>query len=200
MSKFKITYPSGATPIDLDEIRELIPDYISTMEELNQLEQANIADAFFWAEKQSLEDLLSATFVFKLHEQMFNQVWKWAGKMRKTTKNIGVAKERIMNDLAILLKDADYWLKEKTYSPEETAIKVHHRLVQIHVFPNGNGRHARLMTDLLLIKLDQPKFSWGSERKSSPIEIEGPIREEYISALRYADNGDFDSLIKFARS
>lgn len=92
MSKFKISYPSGATSIDPDELKDLIPDYISTMGELNQLEQSNIADGFIWAGKQDLDDLLSVTFVLKLHQNMFKQVWNWAGKTRKSNKNIGVMK------------------------------------------------------------------------------------------------------------
>ncbi len=111
MSKYKITYPIGATLIDPDEAKDLIPDYISTMGELNQVEQSNIADAFVWAGRQALDELLTGTFVFKLHKRMFNQVWKWAGQTRRSNKNIGVMKEHIMNDLAQLLGDAKYWVE-----------------------------------------------------------------------------------------
>ena len=194
MSKFKIEYHSGATPINPDEIRDLIPDYISTMGELNQVEQSNIADAFVWADKQNLEELLTGTFVFKVHEQMFNRVWKWAGKTRRSNKNIGVMKEHIMNDLAQLLGDAKYWVEHKVFSIDEAAVRFHHRLVQVHIFPNGNGRHARLMTDLFLKKFEASKFSWGS------IEVKDKTRDGYIAALKAADNGDFKLLLKFARS
>lgn len=200
MSKFTVTYPSGATPIDPDELKDLIPDYISTMGELNQVEQSNIADGFVWAEKQIQGDILTGTFIFKLHEKMFEQVWKWAGKMRRTNKNIGVMKEHIMNDLGQLLGNTQFWLEHKTFSNDEIAARFHHRLVQIHVFPNGNGRHARLMTDLLLIKNGEPKFTWGSNGAHSPFEVEGKTRTEYITALKKADQDDFSELIKFARS
>ena len=200
MSKFKVTYPNGATPIDHDELKDLIPDYIATMSEINQAEQTNIADAFVWAEKQDLSELLTATFVFKLHEKMFNQVWRWAGKQRRSNKNIGVMKEQIVNDLGQLLKNVEYWIQHKTYPVDELAARFHHKLVHIHVFPNGNGRHARLMTDLLLNHLNEPRFTWGTQSAATPLEVEGKTRSEYIAALKKADNGDFNELIRFARS
>lgn len=200
MSKFKVTYPSGATPIEPDELKDLVPDYISTMAELNQIEQANIADGFVWAEKQNSEELLTVTFILKLHTKMFNQVWKWAGKMRKSNKNIGVMKEHIMNDLGQLIGNTQFWIEHKTFSNDEIAARFHHRLVQIHIFPNGNGRHARLMTDLLLAKCGEPKFTWGTNGVYTPLEVEGKTRTEYINALKLADQDDFSQLIKFARS
>ncbi len=200
MPKINIKYPPDATPIDPDELKDLIPDYISTMGELNQLEQANIADAYVWVNKQSLEDVLNVTFILKLHEHMFHQVWKWAGKQRRSNKNIGVMKENIMNDLAQLLGNTDYWIKNKTYPPDEIATRFHHRLVQIHVFTNGNGRHSRLMTDLLLKKCGVPKFSWGTNGAHTALEVEGKTRSEYLEALKAADNDDFDLLLKFVKS
>lgn len=200
MSKLEIKYPSGATPIDPDEAHQLIPDYISTIGELNQLEQANIADGLLWASKQNGDNLLSATFIFRLHKEIFGQVWRWAGHARTSNKNIGVMKENIMNSLGQLLKDTQYWIDHKTFESDELAARFHHRLVQIHIFPNGNGRHARLMTDLLLKKLGADKFSWGLTKADTQLETEGKIRSEYIDALKKADQDDFGPLIKFARS
>ncbi len=200
MTKFKMTYASGSTPLDPNEILDLIPDYISTMEELNQVEQSNISDAFVWAENQDLSALLTGTFIFKLHERMFNQVWKWAGKIRKSNKNLGASKESIMNDLGQLLNDTEYWIKNKTFINDELAVRFHHRLVQIHIFTNGNGRHARLMTDLLLVYLSEPKFSWGTSQESQLLNVEGKTRNEYLKALRQADQGQFKTLIQFARN
>lgn len=200
MAKFTLSYLSGATPINPDEIKDLIPDYISTMGELNQLEQSNIADGFVWAGKQNLDDLLSVSFVLKLHENMFNQVWKWAGKLRKSNKNIGVMKENIMTDLAHLMGNTKFWIEHKTFSNDEIAARFHHRLVQIHIFPNGNGRHARLMADLLLQKLGENKFTWGTRGAHTPLEVEGKTRTDYIAALKKADKDDFVDLIKFVRS
>lgn len=200
MSKFQITYAKGATPIDPSELNDLIPDYVSTMGELNTLEQTNITDAFVWAEKQNLEDLLTASFIFELHKQMLNQVWKWAGKQRNTNKNIGVSKEAIMNDLGILLKDTEFWISHKTYSNDEIATRFHHRLVKIHIFPNGNGRHSRLMADLLLKKLGEAKFSWGINGDLSKLISEGSIRNTYINSLKKADQEEYSDLLKFVRS
>ena len=200
MSKIKISYPSGATPIDPNELKDLIPDYISTVDELNQLEQSNIADGFIWAGKQGLDDLLSASFILELHKKMFNQVWRWAGKPRKSNKNIGVMKENIMTDMAILIGNTKFWIDNKTFRNEEIAARFHHRLVQIHVFSNGNGRHARLMTDLLLIKLGENKFTWGTLGAHTPLEVEGKTRSEYVAALKKADKDDFADLIKFVKS
>ena len=200
MAKFKIVAASGATPIDPDEAQELIPDYVATMEELNQAEQSNIADAYVWAGKQNLDDLLTGTFIFKLHERMFGQIWKWAGKMRRSNKNIGVHKENIMTDLGQLLGDAQYWVKNSSFPIDEIAARFHHRLVQIHVFPNGNGRHARLMTDLFLEKCGGQKFTWGTLNPHTSLEVEGKTRTEYITALRAADDDNFVALIQFARS
>ncbi len=200
MAKFKLSYPSGATPIDPDELRDLIPDYISTMDELNQLEQSNIADGFVWAGKQDLDDLLSVTFVLKLHENLFKQVWKWAGKTRRSNKNIGVIKENIMTDLAILLGNTKFWIENKTFNNDEIAARFHHRLVQIHVFPNGNGRHARLMTDLLLQRLGENEFTWGTLGAHTPLEVEGKTRSNYVAAIKKADKHDFEDLIKFVKS
>lgn len=200
MSKFKISYPSGATPIDPDELKDLIPDYISTMGELNLLEQSNITDGFVWAGKQGLDDLLSVSFILKLHEKMFNQVWRWAGKTRKSNKNIGVMKENIMTDLGILIGNTKFWIENKTFANDEIAARFHHRLVQIHVFPNGNGRHARLMTDLLLQNLGENKFTWGSLEAHTQLEVEGNTRSEYVAALKKADQDNFLDLIKFVKS
>ncbi len=200
MSKFKVTFPSDATPIEPDGLKDLIPDYISKMSELNQAEQSNIADGFVWAERQIQEDLLNAFFIFKLHQKMFGDVWKWAGTMRRSNTNIGVSKEHIMNDLGQLLGNTQYWLENNTYSIDETAARFHHRLVQIHVFPNGNGRHARLMTDLILLKNGASRFSWGTNGTYTPLEVEGKTRSDYLAALKKADQNDFDALVAFARS
>ncbi len=200
MTSFKLTYQKGATPLDLDEASELIPKYISTQGDLNELEQSNIANAFLWAQRANLDHLLTATFILTLHKKMFADVWKWAGKSRSSNKNIGVAKEQIMEELGLLLQDTKYWIEHNTFDEDEIAARFHQRLVRIHVFPNGNGRHARLTTDLLLKRLGQPAFTWGSSTSQNPLETEGPTRKSYIAALKEADLGDYRSLLIFARS
>ena len=200
MSKLKPKYAPGATPLDPNEIEGLIPDYITTQKELNILEQQNIIEGMNWAEKQKKPDVLSITFNHKLHKQMFNQVWKWAGKTRTTDKNIGVHWQQIHTQLDNLFKNTQYWIENKTYKWDELAARFHHRLVSIHSFPNGNGRHARLMTDVLLKSNNQKSFTWGEKMHSSPIEIEGTTRKAYLSALKKADKNNFIDLIKFAKN
>ncbi len=109
-------------------------------------------------------------------------------------------KENMMTDLAILIGNTEFWIDNKTFSYDETAVRFHHRLVQIHLFSNGNGRHARLITDLLLRKLGENKFTWGALGAHDPIEVEGKSRSEYIAALKKADKGDFVDLMKFVKS
>lgn len=105
-----------------------------------------------------------------------------------------------MTDLGILIGNTNFWIENKTFSNDEIAARFHNRLVQIHVFPNGNGRHARLMTDLLLQKLSENKFTWSTLGAHAPIEVEGKTRSDYVAALKKADNDDFDDLMKFVKS
>ena len=200
MSKLKPKYAPGATPLDLNEIKGLIPDYITTQKELNVLEQQNIIEGMNWAEQQKNPDVLSITFNYKLHKQMFNQVWKWAGKPRTTDKNIGVHWQQIPTQLDNFFKNTQYWIENKIYKWDELAVRFHHKLVSIHSFPNGNGRHARLMTDILLKSNNQKPFTWGEKINSSPIETEGKSRKAYLSALKKSDRNNFTDLIKFAKS
>ena len=190
-------YPEGATPIDEDEKEGLLIPHISTKEELNELEQRNISDAYSWLDRTRRRDYLSEEFIRNLHEKMFGKVWAWAGDYRRTEKNIGVDWAQIPIQFRQLLNDVRYWIDQETYSPDEIAARFHHRLVLIHLFPNGNGRHARVMTDILLEKvLDQEPFSWGS---GSLIE-EGDVRTTYIQALRSADAHDYEPLLHLVRS
>ena len=190
-------YPEGATPIDEHEKQGLLIDHISTHEELNEWEQRNMTDAYSWLDRTRRKDILSEEFIRKLHEEMFGKVWAWAGKYRRTDKNIGVDWTQISVRFRELLNDAQYWIYHQTYSPDDIATRFHHRLVFIHLFPNGNGRHARVMTDVLLEKvLKQEPFSWGSGN----LFEEGDVRATYIQALRSADGYDYQPLIDFVRS
>jgi Fic-DOC domain mobile mystery protein B len=190
-------YPEGATPIDEDEKQGLLIDHISTHEELNEWEQRNIADAFSWLDRTRRKDILSEDFIRKLHEEMFGKVWAWAGEYRRTDKNIGVDWVLISVRFRDLLNDVRYWIDNETYAPDEIATRFHHRLVQIHLFPNGNGRHARVMTDVLLENvLKQEPFSWGSGN----LIKEGELRATYIQALRSADGHNYKPLLDFVRS
>ncbi len=192
--------PKGATPLSPDEFSGLIPKVITTHGELNRLEQKNILEGLTWAHKQK-GNILTATFVFELHKQMFNQVWKWAGKQRTSDKNIGVHWAEILNKLSMLLSNTEYRLNHEPKDHiDRIAIEFHHKLVQIHAFPNGNGRHARLITDLLLERQGHPAFSWGANTSQEEIHVESHIRDNYIHALKQADQKKYDELLKFARS
>jgi len=186
---------NGGTPLSNEERDGLIPSYITLRSELNTAEQANILEAESWAFERR-RDVLNERFLDRLHKQMFGRVWRWAGMHRRSGKNIGVDAYRIPQELRQLVDDCRYWLDDDTYDPEEIAVRYHHRLVWIHCYPNGNGRHARLATDLLLVGNGHERFSWG--RKN--LQNVGETRERYIAALQAADNQDFGPLIDFVRS
>lgn len=186
----------GASPVDPNEIDGLLPSYIRTQEELNEWEQANIGRALAWVARARRRDALSEAFVRELHRRMFDDTWRWAGSFRSTERNIGVAPEQIAPRLRDLLEDARYWLMHRTYPIDEAAARFHHRLVSIHCFANGNGRHARLMTDLLLVSRGQQPFTWGR----ADLVRTGDARERYLAALRAADRHDYVQLLAFVRS
>ena len=188
-------YPPGATPLDADELSCLIPGHIATQGELNEWEQLNIAHGEEWALRQR-KDILDDAFVRQLHHRMFGETWSWAGGYRTTDKNLGVEWQQIGVKLRDLINDVRYQIEQASYTPDEIATRFHHRLVAIHPFPNGNGRHARMMADLLIQKLGQPRFSWGSKSLNEASET----RARYIEALRAADNGDIKLLMDFVRS
>ena len=190
-----LDYSSGATPLDADELASLIPGHITTQGELNEWEQLNILQGEAWAGKQR-NDILDETFIRRLHRQMFGETWRWAGEFRKSDKNIGVDWLKISVELRNLLDDVRYQIDHATYPPDETAVRFHHRLVAIHPFSNGNGRHARLMADLLVERLGRPRFTWGSGSLVDASET----RQRYIAALQAADSRDYAPLIAFARS
>ena len=169
--------------------------HITTRGELDELEQANIVEGMQWLKKQKNPDVLTEGFACKLHKQLFGKVWKWAGSFRKTEKNIGVDPIQIAIQLCQLLDDALYWIEHDTYSPKELAARFHHKLVYIHLFPNGNGRHARIMADAVLTKLmGQPAIDWAGGYR---LEKMNERRDQYIAALKAADGHDFNALLEF---
>jgi Fic-DOC domain mobile mystery protein B len=188
----------GKTPLSADERAGLLPS-LATREELNQWERSNILEAYAWAFAPSnfaRQDPVTEAYVRGLHRRMFDQTWTWAGHYRSTEKNIGIPHHQIRDSLAGLLGDVRYWLEQSTYPPDEIAIRFHHRLVSIHPFANGNGRHARLIADVLAQRQGRPGFSWGS----SAIARAGDYRRAYIEALRAADRNDIQLLLHFART
>lgn len=194
-------YIDGQTPLDEDEKEGLLIDSITTRGELDEFEQLNIQKAVKWSMSQSLkmEEILTEEFVRRLHKRMFDETWAWAGFFRKSNKNIGVDWHTIGTALNHLLGDCRYWIEHGTYrDQDELVIRFKHRLVNIHCFPNGNGRHSRLMADILIkYVFDRSEFTWGS---GNDLVAKGNARAEYISAIRTADKGDIFPLVKFARS
>lgn len=187
----------GQTPIDDDEKAGLIPRHISTIAELNEWEAVNIHAAVQWVGRQRQLDVLNEAFCRRLHKEMFKDTWRWAGEFRRSDKNIGCDWLQISIKLRQLLGNMAYWIEEDTYSVDEIAARFHHLLVSIHPFPNGNGRHARAMTDALLRQLGAKPFTWGGDQD---LGSASKVRTQYIEALRAADQRDYALLLAFVRS
>ena len=185
----------AATPLEAEEREQLIPTYITVRSELNEAEQINIADADRWAFSRK-RNVLDAGFLRTLHKRMFGNVWRWAGQYRTTARKIGVDAYRIGTDLAAHIDDVTFWIENETYELDEIVARFHHRLVQIHPFPNGNGRHGRLAADLLAKQLGVERFTWGSKSGADS----KTIRDDYVAALRAADEHNIETLKTFVRS
>lgn len=193
-----LQYKNGQTPLDEEEKEGLKIKSITTQGELDEFEQLNIEKAVEWTIHNNLkpERILTEKFVKDLHKKMYGDVWKWAGEFRKSDKNLGIKWTQIGIELKTLIDDAKYWIENNTYTPEEIAIRFKHRIVAIHCFPNGNGRHSRMMADIIMESIFGGKnFSW---HQSNMVKADD-TRKEYIAALRKADNGDINPLIEFAK-
>lgn len=194
-----LQYIDGQTPLDEEEKEGLLIPTITTREELDEFEQKNIEEAILWvlSKKLKKETIFTEKFIKDLHKKMYGVVWKWAGDFRQTNKNIGIDYWKISTELKVLLDDALFWIENKTFPVDDLAIIFKHRLVSIHCFPNGNGRHSRLMADIIASKIFGEKvFSWGGENLSH----ETNARERYLTAVKLADKGNYFDLIVFARS
>ncbi|PKL79787.1 MAG: cell filamentation protein Fic [Ignavibacteriae bacterium HGW-Ignavibacteriae-4] len=194
-----LQYQVGQTPLNKNEMSGLKIKSITTQSELDELEQLNIEKAIEWTINTRLktERILTEKFVKDLHKRMYGDVWKWAGEFRKSDKNIGVQWTQIRLELKNTIDDTIYWIENNTYSSEEIAIRFKHRIVSIHCFPNGNGRHSRLMADIIMEFVFKDKiFTW---HKSNMLKAD-EVRKKYIEALRNADNREIQPLIDFAKS
>jgi Fic-DOC domain mobile mystery protein B len=194
-----LEYINGQTPIDEEEKEGLLIETIATRAELDEFEQQNIEDAIQWTLGRSIKPgrILTESFIRSLHKRMYQNVWRWAGNFRKSDKNIGIDKWQIPTALKALCDDAAFWIKNETYPADETAIRFKHRLVSIHCFSNGNGRHSRLMADIIIDKIyRQPVFTWGA----GDVAKTGETRTNYLHALKEADKGQFAALLRFART
>ena len=190
--------PDDATPLDPALRGDLLQTWITTRADLNEAEQENIVKGAAWARRRrgGAEALLKEDFSKSLHKQMFGEVWKWAGAYRKNELNIGIAPHLVAAEMPVIFDNARYWVVHKTFPSDEIAVQLHHKLTQVHGFPNGNGRHARMMADLLIEKLGGRPFTWGG----GGIHDRGTLRDAYITALKAADGHDYGPLVAFARS
>jgi len=191
----KMDYPEGATPLDPDELEGLKFKHVTTRGQLDHLEQANIQNGLRWLSRRKNVDILNEAFIRQLHKNLFSEVWTWAGVFRTTEKNIGIDPHQMAVQLRMLLDDARYWIENNTYSPIETAVRFHHKLVYIHLFPNWNGRHARIMADAVLTKvLKLESIDWAS---GHDLQAMNERRRAYIQALQEADKGNYQPLLRF---
>jgi len=192
-----IKYSEGATPLEPDEIKGLLLTHITKRAELDRWEMDNINQAYQWTDQLKNSNILNEDFIRLLHKKMFGNVWKWAGQFRKSEKNIGIPWVEIPVELKLLCDDVNAWLEFDTYAADKFAARFHHRIVYIHPFANGNGRHARLMADLILEKIfNKHPFTWGR----ASLTKQGESRKLYIEALKAADDFDYSLLMKFVRS
>jgi Fic-DOC domain mobile mystery protein B len=192
--------PEGGTLIDDEDREGLLPDFLLTRADLNEVEYENIAVAYPWANRQARLrgplGVLDYSFLFSLHKQMFQNVWKWAGTQRRRLTNLGVDPAQIPDQVRQALDDVRFWHTEDLFSADERAARIHHRLVTVHPFPNGNGRCTRLVADLYLVSIGEAPFTWGSGQGGSS----AAIRAAYISALVAAPSDAYASLSVFGRS
>ena len=192
--------PEDATPLDPGLRNDLLPTWITNRSDLNEAEQENILKGSAWARRNrrtpEATDILTDSYVKTLHERMFGEVWRWAGSYRQNELNIGIASHLVPARMPEFLGTVRFWIEQKTYPADEIAVRLHHGLTQIHGFPNGNGRHAREMADLLIERLGGDAFTWGS----GSLQDTGALRAKYINALKAADGHDMTPLMDFVRS
>ncbi|TGL63273.1 mobile mystery protein B [Leptospira sarikeiensis] len=189
----------GHTPIDPNESAGLKIGSISTIDELNEWEQFNIEKALDWSSRRkfSKEKILIPEFIHLVHKKMFEDVWTWAGEIRKSNKNLGVDKFKIRTELYQLIENCKFWIENRTYDPDEIAIRFKYKIVSIHCYPNGNGRHSRLIADIIISNIfNMPVFSWGRRTLGS----DDKARKTYLKTLKEADDGNLLPLLKFSRS
>jgi Fic-DOC domain mobile mystery protein B len=193
--------PDGATPLDDEDLADLLPAFVATRGDLNVVEFDNIAKAMPWAlnraRRRGAEGVLDYSFLFLLHRRMFEDVWRWAGTQRRRGTNIGVDPAQIAERTKQALDDATWWHTNDTFTVDERAVRIHHRLVTVHPFPNGNGRCTRLVADLYLTATGHPIFTWGAGER---LDEDSGTRRRYLDALHAADRDDYGPLVVFART
>jgi Fic-DOC domain mobile mystery protein B len=197
----ELQYDEGQTPLDEEEKEGLLIEAVTTRGELDEVEQRNIEEAIRWTierrRKFTASEILTEEFIKLVHKRMLAGVWQWACSFRNSNKNLGVDKYQIGTDLRMLLDDCKFWVENNTYPPDEIAVRFKHRIVSIHCFSNGNGRHSRLIADIIVEKIfGREVFTWGSQN----LIRSSDMRATYLNALREADKGSYINLIAFALS
>jgi Fic-DOC domain mobile mystery protein B len=184
----------GETPIDISHLKVA---GVGTRAELNELEAENIRKVVLkYLGRRPTRRIapFSLPWLKRLHKQMFGDVWKWAGRLRREDLNIGIHWHLIDQSLQALVDDLAFW-DQTTMDVLEAAVRLHHRAVHIHPFPNGNGRWARMLANIWLRLHDCSVTEW----PESDIGTTSPIRGEYLAALQAADGGDYEPLIAIHR-
>lgn len=183
-----------------DDTSGLILTHLTTRTERNAAEAHIISlayDKYIFEARRKKQGARWFTneFICAVHRDMFGSIWDWAGKYRTDNLNIGVDWRLISEQIHLLCDDFLYWdSTTSTMTVLEVAARLQNRLTKIHPFRNGNGRHARLITDIFFYSRRHPLPEWPQTHLMS----EGhQIRELYIAAMQKADQGDFSSLIRF---
>ncbi len=184
-----------ATPLDDISGLKLSKDKVYSLKEIYIKEAENIANAtlkYLSASPGKKEAPFSYAWLLTLHEEMFADVWEWAGKLRHNELSIGVKAYLVSTELKKLVDDIEFWNKNRTFDNIETATRIHHRAVQIHPFQNGNGRWSRMLANIYLRQNGLMPVRWQEDLLAK----ENPNRDKYIKALKEADNGNYQALIE----
>ncbi len=184
-----------ATPLDDISGLKLPSDKVYTIKEIYVAEANNIALAtikYLSAPPSKKVAPFSYGWLSELHKEMFGNVWDWAGKFRQVELSIGIKAYQVPTALKELVDDIAYWKTNKTFDIYEITTRIHHRAVQIHPFQNGNGRWSRMLANIYLRQNNSMPVKWQEDLLSK----ENPKRDEYIQALKDADNGDYSSFIE----
>ncbi len=182
----------GATP--LEDVSDLIPTHILSRDELNEWEAANILKASRRFMARRKEAKITIEWLKSVHRAMFDDTWAWAGKFRRKNFNIGADWHLIPEQMKSLVDDINFWEEaDNSLNLFEQSVRIHHRLVKIHPFINGNGRHARLVSDIFLYTHNEKLPKWPDKE----LIDKSDVRKKYIFALQAADKGNYKLLETF---
>lgn len=192
MIKKDSTKPKGATSFKETKFG-IIP-----RSKLVKLEAEGVARGLKFIKALSKKDLLiSSELILAIHKKSFGWIFpKWAGKFRQIEVEVSGYSPPNFYEMPALMKqfcgDLDERLK---HIPSKTEVDnylkeiisliawAQHRFVWIHPFNDYNGRTARLLTNLIFLKLGLPLLEIKVESKKD--------RENYIKAMQLADKNDY---------